>query len=161
MKDKIICIKSGIDIEDIRFKDYYKKLKDQGISTMFLDSAVENNSIVLFNPLTFYEEDYDEYTIDDISFLWSGENIIGHQVITMTKKKNNISLSHNRGYTLDKKYLENPGCKKIVSTIEYYCEDKEIQSSFLQYYNDRTQGKLESEITVSYEKQITIKKPQS
>lgn len=161
MKDKIICIKSGIDIEDIRFKEYYKKLKDQSITTIFLDNAVENHSIVLSNPLVFNEEDYDEYTIDDISFLWDGENIIGHQVITMTKKNNSIALSHNRGYNLDTKYLEKPGCKKTVSTIEYYCEDRKIQSSFLQYYKDRTQGKLESEIKISYEKQITIKKPQS
>lgn len=142
MKDKIVEVKSGINPEEERFRRYYQNLKSEGIATYYLDKALELKSKVLINPLIFNSQSFEEYSVDDISFFWSEDRIIGHQVITMTKTKDN---SFNK-----------PIYRKKVSKLEYYCELESLPFNMLQYYEARTNGKLESEIIIPYEKQITI-----
>lgn len=161
MKDKIVTIKSGIDPEQPEFKEYYQNLKKLGVQTYFLDGAVDKKSDLLTHPIAFNGDEYSGYDVDDVSFIWYEQRIIGHQVLNMTKTKNSISLGHNLGNHLEQNYLNNPGYRKRVSRLEYYCEFENIRLQVLQYCEDRTNGKLESEFVISYEKQITIQKPQS
>lgn len=161
MKNKTIIIKSGIDPEQPEFQEYYQNLKKLEVKTYFLDCAVSKKSELLSHPIAFNGDEYSGYDIDDISFFWYEQRIIGHQVLNMTKTRNAISLGHNIGNHLDPEYLNNSGYRRRCSRLEYYCEFENIRLQVLQYCADRTSGKLESEFVIPYEKQITIQKPQS
>ena len=161
MKDKIITIKSGIDLEQPEFKEYYQKIKQLGVQTCFLDLAINQSSEVLSNPIVLNGDDFDEFDIDDISFLWLDGKIIGHQFLSISKFRSSIQLGHNKGNHLDPKYMQNPGHRRKISRIEYYCELEGVQIPISEYCKDRTSGKLESEVVIPYEKQITIQRPQS
>ena len=58
MKDRIVNIKSGVDINSDEFKTYYDYLKSINSKTVFLDMAVKENSQVLSSPIVFNEKDY-------------------------------------------------------------------------------------------------------
>lgn len=161
MKDKIIVIKSGINLEQPEFKEYYEKLKQIGFRTDFLDLSIKTKPELLTNPIVFDDSKYEEYKIDDVSFLWLNGKIIGHQFLRMTKIRSKIQLGHNIGNYLDKEYLKSPGYRKKVLRVEYYCELENVELPIYKYFQDRTNGKLESEVVIPYEKQITIKKTQS
>lgn len=156
MKDKIIVIRSGIDKESEEFREYYAKLKSEGFNTAFLDSILKNGEKLLLTPLVFNSDDYEEYYVDDVSFIWSEGRIVGHQIATMEKKRNAVNLGHNRGNQLDPGYVSNPGTSKRMSRLDYYCEFDDLKSHIFTYFTDRTNGKLESEIVIPYEKQIKI-----
>lgn len=156
MTNKIITIKSGISPDSLQFQTYYQNLKNAGIKTFYLDRALEENSEVLTNPISFKDEDYNDYLVEDISFFWCEQEIIGHQIITMEKKQNKIFLGNNKTNHLDRMYIENPGHRRKVSRLEYYCEAESID--ILRYYHNRMDGKLESEVLIPYEKQIKIQK---
>lgn len=158
MNNKIIKIKAGVDINSQTFKTYCQKLKENKINSSYLDDATKDASIALTNPIVFKDEDYSEYSIDDISFVWVGDEIIGHQVITMRKKKSTVFLGHNSGNKLDPNYLKNPSYRRRITRLEYYSEAELDYSVFQKYYEERKNGKLESEIDLEYEKSFTIKK---
>ena len=157
MKDKIIVMKAGIDLNSLEFKEYYQRLKQLGVRTFYLDNAMTRSQEVLTTPIIFNDDEYNEYKIDDIAFLWIDEKIIGHQVLEMTKMVGKVHLGHNFGDHLDKEYIKKPGYRRKVSSLEYYCDIK-IDVPVYQYYKARTSGKLESEFAIPYEKQNKIKK---
>ena len=82
-----ITIKSGIDVNCDKFKEYLELLRKEKINTQYLDWAISINSPVLTEPLVFDESSYDEYKIDDISFIIENGNVIGHMVYSLEKKK--------------------------------------------------------------------------
>lgn len=158
MKDKIIVVKSGIDKESEEFKEYYVKLKVEGFNTIFLDDILKRGEKLLLTPLVFNGDDYAEYYVDDVSFIWCEDRIIGHQIATIEKKRSVINLGHNNGNHLDPKYMANPGSIKKISRLDYYCELNEFKNEVFPYFEARINGKLESEIVIPYEKQIKIQK---
>lgn len=158
MNNKIIKIKAGVDINSPTLKTYCQKLKENKIHSSYLDDAVKDASIALTNPIVFKDEDYNEYSVDDISFVWVEDEIIGHQVITMEKKKSTVFLGHNSGNKLDPNYLNNPSYRRRTTRLEYYSEVELDYSIFQKYYEERKNGKLESEIDLEYEKSFTVKK---
>ena len=137
MKDKIIVIKSGINLEQPEFKEYYEKLKQIGFRTDFLDLSIKTKPELLTNPIVFDDSKYEEYKIDDVSFLWLNGKIIGHQFLRMTKIRSKIQLGHNIGNYLDKEYLKSPGYRKKVLRIEYYCELENVELPIYKYFQDR------------------------
>ena len=158
MKDKFITVKSGIDVESETFKEYYLKLKIDKVNTSFLDMVLDKGQKVISSPLVFNGDDYEEYHVDDIAFIWLEDRIIGHQITTMEKKRSVINLVHNIGNHLDPEYIANPGSSRKFSRLDYYCELGDIRTEIFSYFEDRTRGKLESEIVIPYEKQIKIQK---
>lgn len=158
MNDRIIKIKSGVDYSIPQFQEYYQKLKEQKVDTYYLDYALKTNSIVLTDPLIFNDEDYTQYSIDDISFTWENDTIIGHQVINFSKEKATIFLGHNSGNHLDHSYINNLGHRRRFSCLEYYCVDNIDRHILIKYMDSRISGQLESEIHIAYEKTFEIKK---
>lgn len=158
MTDKTIIIKSGIDIESEEFKQYYQKLKEEGKTCGYLENALNDKSPVLIKPFAFKDSEYAEYSIDDISFFWLDSEIIGHQVITMQKVKGVIYLKDSRKKDHIQQQVRNPKYRKKISRLEFVGDKELADSAFYQYYHDRIDGKLESEMVIQYEKQNTIKK---
>ena len=158
MKDKFITVKSGIDVESETFKEYYLKLKIDKVNTSFLDMVLDKGQKVISSQVVFNGDDYTEYYVEDVSFIWCEDRIIGHQIATMEKKRNAINLGHNRGNHLDPRYMANPGSSKRMSRLDYYCEISNLKTEVFAYFEARTSGKLESEIVIPYEKQIKIQK---
>lgn len=154
-----ITIKSGIDINSEEFINYYNKLKSLGIRSPMLDFAVSCDSEVLKKPLVFDEKDYDDYKIDDISFIRSDGNIIGHMVYTLEKTKPTISLSLGLGNHLDMERVKQLRSNFRFYRTEYFC-DKEIKINDLivKYLSNRTHRGLEYKGSVPFEHKIHIKK---
>ena len=154
-----ITIKSGIDINSEEFINYHNKIKELKVNCPILDYAVSCDSEVLKNPLIFDENDYQEYKIDDVSFIRSDGNIIGHMVYTMEKLKPTIPLGLNRGNHLDVERI-----KKITSTYrfsksEYFCESKiNINDLITQYLSNRIHQKLEYKGSIEFEPKVHTKK---
>lgn len=158
MIDKTIIIKSGVDIESEAFKIYYQKLTEEGKVFDYLENAIKDKSEVLLKPFPFKDLEYGEYSIDDISFFWMDDEIIGHQVINMKKVKGTIYLGNSRKKDHIKNQLENPKYRKKITRLEFV-GDKELKDTVLyQYYHERISGKLESELVIQYEKQNKVKK---
>lgn len=154
-----ITIKSGIDINSEEFKKYYEILKQKKINCYYLDLAVSNNSPVLNNPLVFEESEYTEYKVDDISFIISGGEIIGHQVYSLEKSKSVISLGMNIGNHLDMDRVKNMSGRISFGLKEIYCKyNIDINELVINYLSDRIHNKLEYIGTISNESKIHIKK---
>ena len=154
-----ITIKSGIDINSQEFIEYYNKIKEIGVHSLLLDYAVSCNSETLKNPLIFDESDYEEYKVDDIAFIRSDGNIIGHMVYMLEKSKPTISLGLSRGNHLDMERVKQLRSNFRFCRAEYYC-DKEININDLivQYLSNRIHQKLEYKGSVPFEPKIHVKK---
>ncbi|MBE6138136.1 MAG: hypothetical protein E7173_00135 [Firmicutes bacterium] len=154
MKDKKITVKSGIDPTSVEFLEYYERLKTNGVNTVILDDMLQRGQKLFLTPLVFNGDDYQEYNVDDVAFIWLEDRIIGHQISSMQMSRSPFRIAEHKesGIALKK------GGSKKFTRFDYYCEVDGIRNSILKYFTDRVNGQLESEIVIPYEKQITIKK---
>jgi len=152
MKDKTVIVKSGIDPTSVEFLEYYERIKKDGVNTLQLDDMLKRGQLLFLTPLVFNGDDYEEYYVDDISFIWMEERIIGHQISEMKMTKAPFRMPRPGESPLTQKH----GGIKTFTRFDYYCEVEGIRHEILQYFTDRTSGKLESEIVIPYEKQIKI-----
>lgn len=156
MKDKVINIKSGVDISSNEFKNYYAHLKDIDSKTIFLDMAVSGNSKVLSSPVAFEEKDYRQINVDDMVFIWLDNKIIGHVMINIKKDRFVVPLSAGIGNHLDKSLLEKEGGMSFIKMEQVLTENIDINDLLYLYIKDRIHGKMEKTGIVEYEK--TFKK---
>ncbi len=155
MKDKIINIKSGVDINSDEFKNYYAYLKDTGYKTIFLDMAVSDDSKVLSSPVEFNEKDYREINVDDIAFIWLDNKIVGHVMTNIKKNRFVVPLSSGIGNHLDKSLLEKDGGMSFIKMEQVLIESIDINNLLYLYMMDRTHGKMEKAGIIKYEKTLT------
>lgn len=154
-----ITIKSGIDIDSNEFKNYLELLKKEGIKSYFLDLALSNNSEILTNPFVFDEKEYQEYKIDDISFIISDDNIIGHMVYTLEKVRPVIPLSLGTRYHLDLERVKQIPGRISFNKLEYFCKyNININDIIIKYLSARVRSNLEYKGNISIENKINIKK---
>lgn len=154
-----ITIKSGIDINSEEFKSYYDSLKDTEKTFYFLDLAVSNDSPVLSDPLVFDEKEYKEYKIDDIAFILSDGNIIGHMIYTLEKKRPTIPLGLGNNNHLDLERVSELSGRISYSRIEYFCKyNIDINNLIVKYLSNRIRGSLEYKGFVPIESKVHIKK---
>lgn len=145
MINNLILIRSGVDTNSREFKEYYKFLKDNHKKFYYLDFAVENNSPVLSNPPIIIDEEYRDYKVDDISFIWKKNEIIGHQVTTFEKLRPVIPLGMSTGNHLDMDRVRSLRGRHVISQKESFCKNNcDLHNSLLRYYESRKNGKLES-----------------
>lgn len=154
MINKIIKIKSGVDINCEPFKNYYKLLKENGYRTMFLDMAVEINSEVLSNSICFEEKDYREFKVDDISFVWVDDKIIGHTLTTIKKDRFAIPTSSGDFNHLNQDIFDVDGKLSYSKLEQDLLYDVDIDESMNKYLHSRIHGKTEELGTIEYEKNI-------
>lgn len=154
MINKIIKIKSGIDINSDQFKNYYNYLKENKIKSLFLDMAIEINSEVLSNPFCFEEKDYSEFKVDDISFVWLDDKIIGHTLTTIKKDRFSIPTSSGRFNHLDKDIFNIDGKLSYSKLEQNLLYGVDIEESMNRYLNSRVHGKMEEIGAIEYEKTI-------
>lgn len=151
MINKIIKIKSGIDINSQAFKDYCNLLKEKNARISFLELAINGNSKVLVNPINFEEKEYKEFTVDDISFAWSDDKIIGHTLTNIKKRRFAIPTSSGSRFHLDD-YIKNQDGTISFSKIEQFVlNNLNIDEAMNIYLHNRIHGKLESIGSVEYE----------
>lgn len=155
MKDKVINIKSGIDISSLEFKNYYEHLKASDFKTIFLDMAVNDNSKVLSSPMAFNEKDYRQINVDDMAFIWMDNKIIGHVMINIKKDRFVVPLSAGTGNHLDKSLLEKDGGMTFIKVEQVLTENLDINDLLYLYMMDRIHGKMEKTGIVEYEKILT------
>lgn len=155
MKEKVINIKSGVDIDSIEFKNYYAHIKDIGSKTIFLDMAVSDNSKVLSSPVAFDEKDYRQINVDDMAFIWEDNKIIGHVMINIKKDRFVVPLSAGTTNHLDKSLLEKDGGMTFIKLEQILTENIDINNLLYLYMMDRVHGKMEKTGTVEYEKTFT------
>lgn len=155
MKNKIIIIKSGINIDSNEFKNYYDYIKSKNSKASFLDTAVEDDSKILSSPVTFEEKDYCEINVDDISFIWMDNKIIGHTMINIKKNKFVVPLSSGTKNHVDKNLLEKQGPISFNKVEQVLIEDIDVDSVLYSYMMDRIHGKMEKTGIVEYEKAFT------
>lgn len=154
-----ITIKSGIDINKEEFKLYYNELKEMGVKGYYLDLAIDSNSQVLSNPIVFEEQDYNDYSVDDIGFIIKGNEIIGHMVYTLTKEQSTIPLSLGNKKHLDLERASQLSGKICFNKLEYFCKfNIDINDLIVQYLHNRIHGNLEYKGSISREDKIHIKK---
>lgn len=154
-----IIIKSGIDINSVEFKKYYMELKERKVWCYYLDLAVSNNSPLLINPIAFEEKEYGDYKIDDISFVISGDEIIGHQVYLLEKIKPVIPLGIETGNHLDMDRVKNLPARLVFGQKESFCKyNIDINNQLIEYLSNRVHGKLEYKGIVNIENKVNIKK---
>lgn len=154
MINKIIKIKSGIDINGDQFKNYYNYLKENKIKSLFLDMAIEINSEVLSNPICFEEKDYSEFKVDDISFVWLDDKIIGHNLTTIKKDRFSIPTSSGNFNHLDKDIFNVDGKLSYSKLEQNLLYDVDIEESMNRYLHSRIHGKMEEIGAIEYEKTI-------
>lgn len=155
MKDKVINIKSGVDIGSESFKRYYVHLKDNDFKTIFLDMAVNDNSKILSSPVMFDEKDYRQINVDDMAFIWMDNKIIGHVMINIKKDRFVVPLSAGSGNHLDKSLLEKDGGMTFIKVEQVLTENFDIGDLLYLYMTDRIHGKMEKTGIVEYEKILT------
>lgn len=154
-----IIIKSGIDVNQEEFKIYYNNLKKDHVQSSFLDLAVETNSQVLSNPIVFEEKDYNDYTVDDIAFIINENEIIGHMVYTLIKKKPTIPLNLGNKKHLDLEQAAQIPAKLCFNKVEYFCKfNIDINNLIVKYLTNRIHSNLEYKGSISHESKIHIKK---
>ncbi len=154
MKDKIVDIKSGIDINSNEFKTYYAYLKSINYKATFLDMAVNSNSKVLSSPVAFDEKNYEQINLDDMSFVWMDNKVIGHTMINIKKNRFVVPLSSGSKNHVDKSLLEKQGGVSFSKIEQVLIEDINIDDLLYLYMIDRTHGKMEKTGTVEYEKDL-------
>lgn len=155
MKDRIVNIKSGVDINSDEFKTYYDYLKSINSKTVFLDMAVKENSQVLSSPIVFNEKDYCQVNVDDISFIWMDDRIIGHTMINVKKLRFVVPLSAGSVNHIDENLLEKQGSMSFSKIEQVLIEDIDVSQLLYLYITDRIHGKLEKTGTIAYEKILT------
>lgn len=154
-----ITIKSGIDIDSAEFKAYYEGLKKCEIKSPLLDFAISDNSEVLNNPMVFEEKDYDDYKVDDISFIINDEGIIGHMIYSLQKIRPTIPLSIGEGNHMDLERVSQIPGRICFNKLEYFCKyNININNLIVEYLSARIRGKLDYKGNVSIENKIHIKK---
>lgn len=158
MKNKIVKIKTGVDIESAEFKEYYKSINTLTHNNIFLNMAVKENSKVLSNPLLFYEKDYQEINIDDISFIWVDNSIVGHTMYNVKKKRFSIPLSQKTGDYLDKRLFDINGTITFSKIEQCLLENIDVKDLYYKYIKDRINGQTEKIGTIEYEKNFTKQK---
>lgn len=158
MENKIIKIKSGVDIESKEFQDYYKLVNECERKNIFLDMAVEQRSQVLINPVVFNENDYQEINIDDISFIWIDNRIIGHTMYNVKKERFSMPLSQNAGNHLDKRLLDINGSLSFSKIEQCLLENIDIKDLLYQYIKGRINGQMEKVGIIEYEKSFKKQK---
>lgn len=154
-----LTIRSGININSDEYKEYLEFLKEEKINASYLDWATSINSPVLTEPLVFDESSYDEYKIDDISFIIENGNVIGHMVYSLEKKKTTIHLSMGSSNHLDMERIKQMSSRITFNRTEYFCKyNIDINNIIFEYLSSRIHGKLEYKGTISLENKIRIKK---
>ena len=154
-----IMIKSGIDINDEQFKTYYDNLKNNNIKSYFLDLAIECKSPVLTDPFAFHEKDYEDYSVDDISFIIMDGIIIGHMVYKLTKERPVIPLSLGTRNHLDMERVRKLSGQICFNKLESNCnQDIDINNLKTYYLSNRIRGSLEYQETIQLESKINVKK---
>lgn len=154
-----ITIKSGININSEEFINYHTYLKENNIRCFFLDSAVNNNSPVLTDPLLFEEKEYRDYEIDDISFIISDNEIIGHMVYLLKKERPTIDLSMGSKNHLDLEKVKKLSGRVSFNRSEYFCKyNININDLIINYLSTRIHGNLEYKGNITIENKIHIKK---
>lgn len=154
-----ITIKSGIDINDAQFQEYYAGLKKENINCHFLEFAINNNSKVLSEPVVFDEKEFSDYQVDDISFIIEEGKIVGHMYYFLQKKPPVIPLSLGDGNHLDLKRVKELSSRIIFTKLEYFFEyDIDIKNLIVKYLSNRIHGNLEYKGNIEIENKIHIKK---
>lgn len=153
-----VKIKSGVDIECEAFKAYYEIVKKNIHRNIFLEMAVKQHSQVLSNPIIFCEKDYQEINIDDISFVWINNTIIGHTMYNVKKKRFSIPISQNSENYLDKSLLDINGGITFSKVEQNLLENIDINDLLYQYIISRINGKIEKTGNIEYEKGFTKQK---
>lgn len=154
MINKIIKIKSGVDINSDQFKNYYNNIKGNKLKSLFLDIAVEGDLDVLSNPICFEEKDYSEFKVDDISFIWVDDKIIGHTLTTIKKDRFSIPTSSGRFNHLDKDIFNIDGKLSYSKLEQNLLYGVDIEESMNRYLHSRVHGKMEEIGVINYEKTI-------
>ena len=155
MKDRIVNIKSGVDINSDEFKTYYDYLKSINSKTVFLDMAVKDNSQVLSSPIVFNEKDYCQVNVDDISFIWMDDRIICHTMINVKKLRFVVPLSAGSVNHIDENLLKKQGSMSFSKIEQVLIEDIDVSQLLYLYITDRINGKLEKTGIIAYEKILT------
>lgn len=154
-----MIIKSGIDINEEVFKTYYNQLKENNVESYYLDLAVGKNSPVLSNPIIFDEKEYSDYSVDDIAFIIEQNEIIGHMVYNMTKKRPVIPLSMGSRNHLDMERVKQLSGQLCFNKLEYFCKfNININNLIVEYLSNRIHGNLEYKGSIPLENKIHIKK---
>lgn len=156
MIDKIVKIKSGVDINSPQFKKYYMMLKQKNKNSNFLDFALEQNSKVLSDPICFEESEYIDFNVDDLSFIWYENEIIGHTLTNIKKTRFSIPTSSGTKNHLDEKIKEKDGIKSYSKIEQVVLDDFCSGIVMDSYLYNRIHGKMEGIGSLKYEK--TIKK---
>lgn len=155
---KEVSIKSGVDINSKEFKEYYEHVKNLTFKNKFLNIAVKENSKVLTSPIVFNGKDYKEINIDDMSFVWFEDRIIGHTLYNIKKIKFSIPITRNSKNYLDERLFDIDGRFCFSKIEQFLVEDIELDDLLYSYLKDRINGKTEKTGIVEYEKDFTKQK---
>lgn len=155
---KKVTIKSGVDINSKEFKEYYERVKNLTFKNTFLNIAVKENSKVLISPIAFNGKDYKEINIDDMSFVWLEDKIIGHTLYNIKKIKFSIPITRNSKNYLDERLFDIDGRFCFSKMEQFMIEDIELDDLLYSYLKDRINGKMEKAGIVEYEKDFTKQK---